>query len=478
MHQKVVSCNIFIYSIQVSEIMEFIHQPYYPGDTIAAIATPPGEGGVAIIRISGDEALAVAAKVFSGPIHKYQSHTAHFGQIRNSSGEHIDDVLILVMLGTHSYTGENTVEIHCHGGSLITRRVLEVVLKAGARAALPGEFTFKAFMNGKLDLTQAEAVQELICAKNEKALDAAENQLKGSLSSRVITFQFDLTQIAAILEAWVDFPEEGLEFTTMEELNGNLDRIAHAMEKLVSTFHDGKILHDGLSLCLVGCPNVGKSSLMNALLDKDRAIVSPIPGTTRDVLEDHLRLNGLHIKLSDTAGIRETVESIEQEGIKRSKQAMQESDLILLVLDAHKGFDEEDLLLLNQVPLKKTIVVWNKMDLSHSPLPDLEVPHLVHLSAKQKEGLTDLHQAIDAVIWSHGPPSKEEIVITNVRHKEALTESIGAIRRVQEGLSTEISPEFLTLDMRQSLSELGKIIGTNISEDILSAIFSKFCIGK
>ncbi|MBA2368368.1 MAG: tRNA uridine-5-carboxymethylaminomethyl(34) synthesis GTPase MnmE [Candidatus Protochlamydia sp.] len=458
--------------------MEFIHQPYYPGDTIAAIATPPGEGGVAIIRISGNDALPVAAKVFSGPVHKYLSHTAHFGQIKNSNGEHIDDVLLLVMLGNRSYTGENTVEIHCHGGSLITRRVLEVILKAGARAALPGEFTFKAFMNGKLDLTQAEAVQELICAKNEKALDAAESQLKGSLSGRVSAFQYDLTQIAAILEAWVDFPEEGLEFTTMEELNGNLDRIAHEMEKLVSTFHDGKILHDGLSLCLVGCPNVGKSSLMNALLDKDRAIVSPIAGTTRDVLEDHLRLNGLHIKLSDTAGIRETVESIEQEGIKRSKQAMQEADLILLVLDAHKGFDEEDLLLLGQVPLKKTIVVWNKMDLSHSALPSLDVPHLVHLSAKQKEGLTVLHQAIDTVIWSHGPPSKEEIVITNIRHKEALIESIEAIRRVQEGLRTEISPEFLTLDMRQSLSELGKIIGTNISEDILSAIFSKFCIGK
>jgi tRNA modification GTPase len=458
--------------------MEFIHQPYYPGETIAAIATPQGEGGVAIIRISGDQALEVASKVFSGPIFNYRSHTAHYGQIHNQSGEHIDDVLVLVMLGKRSYTGENTVEIHCHGGGLITRRVLEVVLAAGARAALPGEFTFKAFMNGKIDLTQAEAVQELICAKNEKALDAAESQLKGSLSKRVLHFQSCLTQTAAILEAWVDFPEEGLEFATIEEIDNDLDKTAIEMEKLVNSFHNGKILHDGLSVCLIGCPNVGKSSLMNALLDKDRAIVSPIPGTTRDILEDHLRLNGLHLKLSDTAGIREANESIEQEGIRRSLKAMQEADLILLVLDAHKGLDEEDCYLLKQVPLNKTIVIWNKMDLHPENLPSLEVPFLVHLSAKEKIGLEELHQAIDAIIWQDGPPSKEEILITNVRHKESLVESIDALRRVQTGLKNQISPEFLTLDMRQALSELGKIMGTNISEDILSAIFSKFCIGK
>ncbi|CAF22746.1 tRNA uridine-5-carboxymethylaminomethyl(34) synthesis GTPase MnmE [Candidatus Protochlamydia amoebophila] len=458
--------------------MEFIHQPYYPGETIAAIATPPGEGGVAIIRISGDQSLEVAAKIFSGPIFSYRSHTAHYGQIYNSSGEHVDDVLVLIMLGKRSYTGENTVEIHCHGGSLITRKVLEVVLAAGARAALPGEFTFKAYMNGKIDLAQAEAVQELICAKNEKALGAAESQLKGSLSNRVLAFQSTLTQIAAILEAWVDFPEEGLEFATMDELDQDLERTAKDMEKLVNSFHNGKILHDGLSICLIGCPNVGKSSLMNALLDKDRAIVSPIPGTTRDVLEDHLRLNGLHIKLSDTAGIREANESVEQEGIRRSKKAMQEADLILLVLDAHKGLEKEDQELLKQVPFHKTIVIWNKIDLNPRNLPCLEVPFLVHLSAKEKIGLEELHQTIDTIIWQDGPPSKEEILITNVRHKEALIESIESLRRVKIGLRHQVSPEFLTLDMRQSLLELGKIIGTNISEDILSAIFSKFCIGK
>lgn len=468
----------YYFETAIDLTMEFIHQPYIPGDTIAAIATPPGEGGVAIVRISGKRALDVAALIFSGPVFSYKSHTAHFGKIHNQSGEHIDDVLLLVMLGKRSYTGEDTVEIQCHGGSLITRRVLQCVLEAGARAALPGEFTFKAFMNGKIDLAQAEAVQELIAAKNERALDAAEKQLQGRLSEHVSGFQRGLIDTAAILEAWVDFPEEGLEFATMDEICTTLESTCLEMEKLVSTFHHGRILHEGLSMCLVGCPNVGKSSLMNALLDKDRAIVSHIPGTTRDVLEDHLRLNGLHFKLSDTAGIRDAEEMIEQEGIRRSKEAMQHADLILLVLDANKGIDGLDQNLLDHVPKANTIVIWNKIDLPHEPLPDLPFPHKISLSAKQKQGIEELRNKIDAVIWKNGPPSKEELVITNVRHKEALGESIQAARRVVHGLRNQMSPEFLTLDMRTCLGELGKIIGSNISEDILSAIFSKFCIGK
>ena len=459
--------------------MKFIHQPYYPGETIAAIATPPGEGGVAIVRISGEEALSVAAKIFSGPIFSYKTHTVHFGKIHNLQGEHIDDVVVLVMLGKRSYAGETTVEIHCHGGSLITRRVLDVVIKAGARAALPGEFTFKAFMNGKIDLAQAEAVQELICAKNERALDAAEQQLQGRLSQKIRSFQEGLTQVAAILEAWVDFPEEGLEFATMDEVCADLTGIVKEMEQLASTFHDGKILHDGLSLCLIGCPNVGKSSLMNALLDKDRAIVSPIPGTTRDVLEDSIRLNGIHLKLSDTAGIHEASEIIEQEGIRRSKETMGQADLILLVLDASRELDSQDHYLLNLVPKSKTILIWNKMDLARDKsLPQIDFAYVLAISAKNKEGLEELRKAIDAMIWTNGPPSKEEIIITNARHKESLNESIQFVYNVIEGLKTEVSPEFLTFDMRQCLGELGKIIGVDITEDILSAIFSKFCIGK
>ena len=233
---------------------------------------------MAIIRISGKDALAVADRIFTGPVFDYKSHTAHYGQIIDSAGQRVDDVLILPMHGTRSYTGEDTVEVHCHGGSLITRRVLDVVLRAGARAARPGEFTFKAFMNGKLDLAQAEAVQELICAKNERALDAAEMQLQGRLSAKVSSIQSTCTEIAAILEAWVDFPEEGLEFSTVDALCSDLYAVLKELEILESTYHDGKILHDGISLCLIGCPNVGKSSLMNALLDRDRAIVQKFRG--------------------------------------------------------------------------------------------------------------------------------------------------------------------------------------------------------
>lgn len=458
--------------------MEFIQQPYQPGETVAAIATPPGEGGVAIIRISGKNALQVAYKVFSGPVYNYKSHTVHYGYIRNADGEHIDDALLIPMLGLRSYTGEDTIEIHCHGGSLITRRVLEAVLAAGARAALPGEFTFKAFMNGKLDLAQAEAVQELICAKNERSLTAAENQLLGSLSTKIESFQKGLIETAAILEAWVDFPEEGLEFATFDEIYQNIETVLTSMKKLDATFHNGKILHDGLSVCLIGCPNVGKSSLMNALLEKDRAIVSHIPGTTRDLLEDQMRLNGLNLRLVDTAGIREADEVIEIEGIRRSKLAMAQADLILLVLDACRGIEPHDQSLLNEVPPEKTIVIWNKTDLPHSSFPSLAFPYIVPLSAKDRIGLDLLHAKIDQVVWKEGPPSKEEVVITNIRHKEALSQAILAAERLLKGLKDNVSPEFLTMDMRQCLSELGKIIGTNISEDILSAIFSKFCIGK
>lgn len=455
--------------------MKFIQHPYQPDETIAAIATPPGEGGVAIIRISGKEALDVAEKIFSGPLKRYLSHTVHYGQIRTLEKEKVDDVLILPMLKPRSYTGEDTVEIFCHGGSLIARRVLAAVLSAGARAALPGEFTFKAFINKKIDLTQAEAVQELIGAKNERALDAAERQLEGSLSKCIKEFQEQLTEIAAILEAWVDFPEEGLEFASPSEILYRLETIRNGVLSLLDTFRDGKILHEGLSLCLVGAPNVGKSSLMNALLDKERAIVSHIPGTTRDVLEDEVRLNGLNFRLLDTAGIRETVETIELEGIRRTHLAMQEADLILIVLDATDGALP---ILLKEIPKDRAILVWNKCDLPHSKPPEWDFKHVISVSALKRTGLTELKEEIERVIWKHGPPSKEEVVVTNVRHQEALQESFQSLTSLIQGLKNGVSPEFLAFDMRTALNSLGKILGTDVSEDILNAIFSTFCIGK
>jgi tRNA modification GTPase len=448
---------------------------YNKGETIAAIATPPGEGGVAIIRISGDNAVGVAEKIYSGPLRSYLSHTVHVGRIIDHLGATIDEVLIVPMLAPRSYTGEDTVEIQCHGGSLISRRVLQTVLSAGARAALPGEFTFKAYMNGKLDLAQAEAVQQLIAAKNELALHAAEAQLQGALSEKIETFQKELLDIAAILEAFVDFPEEGLEFATFEEVIASLEKTKTTMEKLAATFHEGKRLHEGVTLCLCGLPNVGKSSLMNALLGKERAIVTDIPGTTRDLLEADLVLGSLHVRLVDTAGVREADEIIEQEGIRRTFSAMQQADLILLVCDSTCGQTREDLELLHKAPPEKTITIWNKIDLpSAHPTP----PHAIAMSAKQGIGLDALRLAIDQKIWRSGPPSKEEIGITELRHKQSLEQSIFALDQVMAGLKNNTSAEFISADMRRALQGLGAIIGSDITEDILSAIFSKFCVGK
>ncbi|CAM0116811.1 tRNA uridine-5-carboxymethylaminomethyl(34) synthesis GTPase MnmE [Rhabdochlamydiaceae symbiont of Dictyostelium giganteum] len=453
----------------------FNHRPYVVGETVAAIATPPGEGGVAIIRISGDQAISIVEKVYKGPIRSYKSHTMHLGAILSQDGSLIDEVMAVVMKAPKSYTGEETVEIHCHGGSLISKSVLERILEVGARAALPGEFTFKAYMNGKIDLAQAEAVQTLISAKNTLALHAAENQLQGKLSQAIEQFQTRLFDIAAILEAWVDFPEEGLEFASFEEVTSSLEEIKKDMQRLAQTFEEGRVLEEGIKLCLSGVPNVGKSSLMNALLGKERAIVTEIAGTTRDLLDADLKLGGLHFQLMDTAGIREAEERIEQEGIRRSIEAFQESDIILIVLDATQGIREEDADILRQMDLEKTVVIWNKIDLPSSHTQPLGS---IGISAKERTGIDLLKEAILAKIWKRGAPSKDEIVITSLRHKQSLEQATGYLTQVIEGFKGGVSPEFLSADMRSTLLELGTIIGKDMTEEILSAIFSKFCVGK
>jgi tRNA modification GTPase len=456
--------------------MEFTHRTYEKGQTIAAVATPPGEGGIAVIRISGDEALDVADKIFSGSIHSYKTHTVHFGNILDENGAFIDEGLVVVMRTPRSYTGEDTVEIHCHGGTLITQKVLKAALRSGARAALPGEFTCKAFQNGKIDLTKAEAVQQVIASKNSLAMQAAENQLQGKLYKTITSFQQKLTDIAAILEAWVDFPEEGLEFASHEEILTMLTAIIEKMQHLLATFHEGKRLQTGFSICLLGAPNVGKSSLMNALVGKDRAIVTDIPGTTRDILEEEIEMAGLNFRLLDTAGIRATEEIVEREGVRRSVAAAKEADLILLVVDISNPSIDSDLI--TTLPKGQTLLVWNKTDLkAANELPKLPF-ETVRVSAKNYEGLEQLKDAVHQIVWKSGPPSKEEVVLTNERHFQSLDRAIQATQKVALGLQEELSPEFLTSDIRLALKELGTIIGVNITEDILSAIFSKFCVGK
>ena len=454
-----------------------MHPQYQRGRTIAAIATPVGEGAIAVLRISGPEAISVSKKIFSGAVEQYKSHTAHTGQILDANGAILDHVLLIAFRTPHSYTGEETVEIYCHGGSLIARRVLERILEAGAEPALPGEFTFQAFLNGKVDLAQAEAVQLLIASKSELARQSAAHQLEGALSQRIHQFQQELTKIAAILEAWVDFPEEGLEFATLEEIIAFLQSIHQRMHHLLSTFEDGKPIHTGLSLCLLGSPNVGKSSLMNALLGKDRAIVTDIPGTTRDALEDELRLGSLHFRLIDTAGIRDSSDPIEQEGIRRSRIAMERADLIFLLLDASRPLSSDDYQLIHRVPREKTILIWNKIDLAQPSL-SMDWDPSVLLSAKQNQGLDELKKAIERKIWKNGPPSKEEVLLTSARHYAALKGAVDSCEELIRNLQAHVSPEFVTMDIRDCLNHLGDIVGTNVSEDILSSIFSQFCIGK
>jgi len=443
--------------------------------TIAAIATAPGEGGVAVIRVAGKQSIEIVAKVFLGPIHSYPSHTVHLGKIVNADRVIIDEVLVLVMRAPKSYTGEDVVEIHCHGGSLISRRVLETILKAGARAAGPGEFTFRAFMRGKIDLVQAEAVQNLIAAKNDLALQAAEQQLHGQLSSRILFFQKQLVDIVAMLEAWVDFPEEDLEFASIENVIARLENLRKQIYYLAATFQEGKLLQFGPTLCLIGPPNAGKSSLMNVLLGKERAIVTSIAGTTRDTLEEELLIGNLHFRLIDTAGIRETKELIEQEGIRRSKEAMQKADLVLLILDASLPLCPYANQLLSIVDTKKTLFVWNKSDIA-SVIPGKKNSLLI--SAKNQTGIEELKQKISQMIWQKAPPSKEEVLITNIRHEKNLLNAAISLKRVIDGLHTNVSPEFLSFDLKICLQELGEIIGHDITEDILTAIFSEFCVGK
>jgi len=457
--------------------MEFTHRHFLPNETIAAIATAPGEAAISVIRISGARAIQAADEIFSGNVSNYPSHTVHYGKILTSDGTTIDHVLLVVMLAPRSYTGEDTIEIQCHGGSLITQKVFERVLETGVRAAGPGEFTFKAFLNKKMDLTQAEAVQSLISAQNESALKAAEKQLMGKLQEKILSFQKEATDIAAIIEAWVDFPEEDLEFASFQEVSQKLETILKKISELTNTFHEGKILSEGLSLCLVGSPNVGKSSLMNALLGTERAIVTDIPGTTRDFLEEVLRLGKLHFRLIDTAGMRKTEEKVEKEGIERSQKAMKDADLILLVLDASRPLNEFDRELLNTMDPKKTMVLWNKLDLA-SPSETIKAQAVIPLSAKTMKGLDDLKKEIHHWVFQGKSPSQEQVVLTKQRHKDALERAIVHGKKVIEGLNGGISAEFVSSDMRATLKELAQVIGTDVQEDILSSIFSQFCVGK
>ena len=457
--------------------MDFIHS--LPDETvsIAAIATPPGEGGISIVRISGKTAFALADQMCRTSVSMFPTHTVRLGSVWDAKQNKIDQVLILVFRSPKSFTGEDTVELHCHGGSLASKKVLERALELGARLAKPGEFTMHAFLNGKVDLVQAESIQKLIHAKNEKAYALATRHLEGKLSQTIQTMQAELTKLAAILEAWVDFPEEGLEFISKEELLERLRDLTQNIEALAVTYEEGKRIEEGVRICLAGAPNAGKSSLMNALLRKERAIVTPIAGTTRDFLEESLLLGGVHVHLFDTAGLRETNEIVEKQGVERSKKLMEEADFILYVLDASAQLDKPQMQYIETLPKKQTILVWNKIDLPHTTLGPKGFQS-VSISAKNSKGIESLKTKVDHLIWENGGPDTKENVICSLRQKKALEKASFDLRSLIRGLEEEISPEFLGMDVKGALDAIGTIIGTNVKEDVLSSIFSQFCVGK
>lgn len=439
--------------------------------SIAAIATPLGEGGVAIVRISGEDAFEIANKIFSKEVTSFASHTVHLGYVIDGQKERIDQALCMVMRAPASYTGENVVEFQCHGGTICIRKVLEAALQAGADLAAPGEFTYRAFLHQKIDLAQAESVQALISAKSELAYHHAKHHLEGRLSARVSVFQKELVEMAAILEAWVDFPEEDLAFTSFATLVARLRHLHKELSNLLSTYDEGKRLEQGAKVVLVGAPNAGKSSLMNALLDSSRAIVTAIPGTTRDTIEAEFMLGGRSLTLVDTAGLRITECEIEQLGIARSQEAMASADLVVWVIDATTRQQEKPL----SLPEEKTLIVANKIDcVDSSSLAGSDFA----VSALKKIGIDALRKKIEERLSLLYSSSKDELIISSHRHQQALIEATEAVERVFLGLENNLSAEFLTFDIKGALYALGRMIGQDVTEEILNSIFSQFCIGK
>jgi len=447
-------------------------------DTIAAVATPPGVGGIAIIRVSGPQSIAIVNQWIQKDLYTQPSHTVSLMKIYGHEGELLDRALVIVMRAPRSFTGEDVVELHCHGGDLVARKLLDHLCRGGARPAGPGEFSLRAFLHNKIDLTQAEAIQDLIFAQNDSAIRIAHDQLSGKFSEHIENLQRKATELAAIFEAWIDFPEDDLGFCSFENAQAELESLKADIESLILSFHEGKMIQSGAVLGIFGAPNVGKSSLMNSLLRKDRAIVSDTPGTTRDIVEDLVQIRGMHYRILDTAGMRATEESIEKEGIRRSYEAMQQADLILVVADASQPNSEHLSSILQDAPHHKSMVVWNKMDIATTTPPICNTHTAVEISAINGNGIERLCDAIDRMIWKQQTQHHHQAVVTNVRHKEALQEADHAIERALDGLSNDLSAEFIAMEMRAALQSLGSILGTNITEDILDTIFSRFCIGK
>jgi tRNA modification GTPase len=459
---------------------------YSPQETIAAISTPPGEGGIAVVRVSGGEALEIASRIFRGKVDPQQakSHTVHHGRIMNPvTQEELDEVLLTVMRSPKSYTGEEVVEINCHGGFLVSRKVLEATLSAGARLASPGEFTLRAFVSGRLDLSQAEAVAEVIGAKSELALRAAQEQLSGELSSRIEEIRGRLVDLLAELEAEIDFPEEEIERPEADEVASSLGPVREGIEKLLATHKSGETLRRGFSVVIAGRTNVGKSSLLNRLLETDRAIVTPHPGTTRDVISEFVDLSGVPVRLIDTAGLRSSTGEIENLGITKTEEEIEKADLILLLFDASEAPKEEDREAFRRISQRSFVPVINKIDIGSAENMDALRAEFcnqrgIEISALYGTNLDSLREEIKRQAVSLDEWHDQRLVLINTRHREALLKTRESLLSAEKGLNEGLPSEFIAAELRGALSHLGEIIGETVDEEILGRIFEKFCIGK
>lgn len=451
-------------------------------DTIAAISTAVGESGVSIIKVSGDRSKEIVSKIFriknKTDFKEAAPWTIQYGHIIRPDGEIVDEVLVSFFQGPKSFTAEDVVEINCHGGRVATESVLNEVFHAGARPAEPGEFTKRAFLNGRIDLSQAEAVIDIIQAKTDLSMKAALEQSGGKLSAEIKEIRDSILNLLAFIEVTVDFPEEDLEFTTGQEVSEKLSGLLQKVGSLIRTSEEGKIIRDGLSIAIIGKPNVGKSSLMNALLKENRAIVTDIPGTTRDIIEEYLNIDGIPIKITDTAGIRETDDVVERIGVDRSKSKIDEADLIVFVLDSSRPLDREDIDIIEYIKDRKIVTLINKVDLEEKlKLDGYDLGETIQVSALNGFGLNELKDKIKQLFF-HGQVEAKDYMVTNRRHKEALMRANEKMYAAKTAIDQGISLDLAAIDLNASWNYFGEITGDTLSEDLVDKIFSDFCIGK